>query len=58
MTVAQLIQLLQQFPDDMAVLVEGYETTTTRSTRYPSKNWSGFKMPLIMMVSSTPRTIL
>lgn len=25
MTVAQLIQLLQQFPDDMAVLVEGYE---------------------------------
>jgi len=26
MRVAQLIQLLQQFPDDMAVLVEGYET--------------------------------
>jgi len=25
MTVAQLIQWLQQFPDDMAVLVEGYE---------------------------------
>jgi len=26
MRLAQLIQLLRQFPDDMAVLVEGYET--------------------------------